>query len=144
MRVGRGISEIDAELVHSWLHHDAYWCRGISWDRFVRAFESSVVISAWSGADQIGIARLVSDQATFAWLGDVYVDPANRKQGVARALVEAACALARGWGVRRVLLATADAHPLYERFGFRPVAPAMFMELDAGDVGDAHHPPEDP
>ena len=141
--IGQGIGEIDAELVHSWLHHDAYWSRGITWDQFVKAFANSVVISARLGTQQVGIARIVSDQATFAWLCDLFVHPEHRHQGIAGSLVETARGLSRQWGVRRVLLATRDAHPLYDRFGFRPVAPTMFMELGIAQP-DLLPAPEDP
>jgi GNAT superfamily N-acetyltransferase len=71
----------------------------------------------------------VTDHATFAWLCDVYVAPSARGTGVGTALLEAVTAHLAGYRLSRTLLATADAHPLYERYGFAPLAnPTRFME----------------
>ena len=80
----------------------------------------------------VGYARVVTDHATFAWLCDVYVDPAARGAGVGTALLEAVRAQLADYRLRRVLLATHDAHRVYERYGFAPLAhPEHFMALES-------------
>lgn len=75
-------------------------------------------------------ARVVTDRATFAWLCDVYVDPAVRGKGIGAALVGAVRDHLRPYGLRRVLLATHDAHGVYEKLGFAPLTrPERWMAL---------------
>jgi GNAT superfamily N-acetyltransferase len=78
---------------------------------------------------QVAFTRAVTDRATFAWICDVYVDHAARGRGLATWLVGTACDHLRGLGVRRLLLATADAHGIYARLGFTPLLePGRWME----------------
>ena len=80
--------------------------------------------------EQVAVARAVTDGATFAWLCDVYVDPDARGTGVGTWMVDAISDHLRSFGVRRVLLATHDAHGVYAKVGFRPLAkPDQWMEL---------------
>ena len=84
-----------------------------------------------SGA-QVAFARVVTDGATFGWLCDVIVDPAVRGDGVGKALLAAVVEDLEPLGLRRTVLATADAHGLYEKYGFRPLSePAKWMERPA-------------
>lgn len=79
---------------------------------------------------QVAYARVITDRATFAWLCDVYVDPAVRGKGIGTALVTAVRDDVRAYGVRRVLLATHDAHEVYAPIGFRPLErPDQWMAL---------------
>jgi GNAT superfamily N-acetyltransferase len=78
---------------------------------------------------QAGFARAVTDGASFAWIADVFVLRDHRGRGLGRWLVETLLAAPRMEGLRLVLLGTADAHGLYERYGFTPVDGARFMEL---------------
>ena len=80
-------------------------------------------------AGQVGFLRIVTDHSTFAWVCDVYVDPAARGHHVGKLLMAEADRLMREYGVRRAILATADAHGLYEQYGFTPLAdPGRWME----------------
>jgi GNAT superfamily N-acetyltransferase len=82
------------------------------------------------GGEQVGFARVITDKATFAYLADVYVLEAHRGQGLSRRLVEQIQAHPELQGLRRFLLATADAHGLYAQFGFKPLsAPDRMMEI---------------
>lgn len=123
---------IDAERVHHWLSTDAYWALGRTRDKQDRAIAGSLnfgVFDTASGA-QAAYARVVTDEATFAWLCDVYVDPAVRGKGIGTALVGAVRDHLRPYGLRRILLATADAHGVYEKLGFRPLdRPERWMAL---------------
>jgi len=82
------------------------------------------------GAGQVGFARVITDGATFAYLCDVYLLEAHRAKGLSKALVAFVLADPRLQGLRRFMLMTRDAHCLYERFGFRPMAdPGRCMEI---------------
>jgi GNAT superfamily N-acetyltransferase len=125
-------SHLDAELIHRWLSKDAYWALGRSREKQDRAIAGSLnfgVYRSISGA-QVGYARVVTDHATFAWLCDVYVDPAARGKGLGTALATAVRDRLAPDGLRRILLATADAHALYVKVGFAPLAkPEKWMVL---------------
>ncbi|WP_069772863.1 GNAT family N-acetyltransferase [Streptomyces sp. LUP30] len=123
---------IDVERVHRWLTADAYWAIGRSLDKQERAIAGSLNFGAYDTAsgEQVAYARVVTDRATFAWLCDVYVDPAVRGKGIGTAMAEAARDHLRPYGLRRILLATQDAHGVYEKAGFRPLAaPDRWMAL---------------
>lgn len=113
---------LDVDTLHRWLSTDAYWALGRPRDVLDRAIAGSLNFGAYDDGRLVGYARLVTDRATFAWLCDVYVDPAARGAGVGVALIAAVDAELTGLQVRRTLLATADAHGLYARFGFEPMA----------------------
>ncbi|MFH9710809.1 GNAT family N-acetyltransferase [Streptomyces luteogriseus] len=123
---------VDRERVHRWLSTDAYWALGRSREKQDRAIEGSLnfgVHETMSG-EQVAYARVITDRATFAWLCDVYVDPSVRGKGVGSALVAAVRDEVRQYGVRRVLLATHDAHGVYAKLGFAPLErPEHWMAL---------------
>ncbi|MGW4276682.1 GNAT family N-acetyltransferase [Streptomyces seoulensis] len=123
---------VDAERVHRWLSTDAYWALGRTRDKQDRAIAGSLnfgVFDTASGA-QVAYARVVTDRTTFAWLCDVYVEPDIRGKGIGTALVGAVRDHLRPFGLRRITLATADAHGVYEKLGFRPLEhPERWMAL---------------
>jgi GNAT superfamily N-acetyltransferase len=109
---------------------DAYWSAKRTPEKIERSMRNSLVIGAYDGDRQVGIARVVTDYATFAWLCDVIVDEAYRGRRIGRALVAAALAHPDLQGMRRWMLATRDAHELYRPFGFTDLAaPERWMEL---------------
>lgn len=116
-------ARLDNERVHRWLSQDAYWALGRSRESHDRAVASSLNFGAYDSASgaQLGYARIVTDLATFAWLCDVYVDPGARGKGLGAALVEAVKTHLAPYGLRRIMLATADAHEVYARAGFAPL-----------------------
>lgn len=123
-------TRIDLDTVHRWLSTDAYWATGRSRATVETAAANSMNFGAYLDDTLIGYARVVTDRATFAWLCDVYVDRAHRGSGVGRALVAAVVDHLEPLSLRRTLLATADAHGVYARFGFQPLtAPERWMEL---------------
>ncbi|MFD5731925.1 GNAT family N-acetyltransferase [Streptomyces sioyaensis] len=123
-------ARLDPALVHHWLSTDTYWAAGRSRAKQDRAIAGSLNFGAYdtrSGA-QVAYARVVTDQVTFAWLCDVYVAPAARGKGIGTALVTAVRDHLAPYEVRRILLATADAHEVYGKVGFRPLTePAKWM-----------------
>lgn len=127
-------ARLDMEVIHGFLAQ-SYWARGIPRELVERAVRNSLCFGLYEGALQVGFARVVTDQATFAYLADVFVVESHRGRGLAQVLVAAVVADPRLQGLRRWMLATRDAHGLYARFGFKPLAvPARFMELHAPDV----------
>jgi GNAT superfamily N-acetyltransferase len=121
---------IDFERVHSWLT-TTYWSPGIARERVERAANgSSLVIGVYRGKEQVGYARVISDRTTFGYLADVFVDEAHRGRGIARAMVRFALDSPDHQGLRRWLLATADAHAVYAGVGFVPLPmPERWMAL---------------
>ncbi|KUN20532.1 acetyltransferase [Streptomyces antibioticus] len=115
---------IDAERVHRWLSEDAYWALGRSREKQDRAIAGSLNFGVYDTAsgEQAAYARVITDRATFGWLCDVYVDPSVRGKGIGTSLVEAVREHLREYGLRRILLATQDAHGVYEKAGFAPLA----------------------
>jgi GNAT superfamily N-acetyltransferase len=112
---------IDRDLVHRFLSEDSYWARTRTREENDRIIDASLCFGAYEGGRQIGHARVISDTASFAYLGDVFVVPEARGRGIAKALLTAVLAHPAVRDVRRFALVTDDAHPLYEQFGFEPL-----------------------
>jgi GNAT superfamily N-acetyltransferase len=122
-------SLVDLELVHRWLSSESYWAEGRSFNVVVQSVRESLTLGLYGPDDQqVGVCRLVTDYATFAWLCDVFVDPAVRGAGLGTFLVGTATAHPEVRDLRLVL-GTRDAHELYRRFGFASLAaPERWME----------------
>jgi GNAT superfamily N-acetyltransferase len=124
---------LDVDRIHRWLSEDAYWALGRSRETVERSLRQSVNVGAYEDDRQVGFLRIVTDRATFAWVCDVYVDPAARGRSVGKLLMAEADRLMAAYGVRRAMLATADAHSLYAQYGFSPMAdPDRWMEKAYG------------
>lgn len=112
-------ARLDIPLIHTWLSTDAYWAIGRSLEKVRRSIRNSTNFGAYrDDGGQAGYARVVTDEATFAWLCDVYIDRADRGRGLGTRLVEEVLAHLAPFGLRRVLLATEDAHGVYAKLGF--------------------------
>ncbi|MFR9776022.1 GNAT family N-acetyltransferase [Micromonospora sp. MS34] len=125
-------TRLDLDRVHHWLSTDAYWALGRDRDTVERAFAGSIGFGIYRPGDgrQVAVARVVTDRATFAWLCDVYVDPGARGRGLGTWLAGAVRDHLAELGVRRILLATLDAHGVYAKVGFTPVVSEHWMQLD--------------
>ncbi|WP_405619973.1 GNAT family N-acetyltransferase [Streptomyces sp. NBC_01508] len=126
-------ARLDAERIHRWLSTDAYWALGRARDVQDRAIAGSLNFGVYDAAsgELVAYARVVTDHATFAWLCDVYVDPGARGKGLGTELVVAARDHLAPLGLRRMMLATEDAHGVYAKVGFKPLEnPGMWMTLD--------------
>lgn len=122
VEIRAGAEHTDFDTVHPWLA-STYWSPGVSRERVEKAARhSALVVNGFIGGLQVGYCRIVSDFTTFAWVCDVYVDESARGQGIARQLVGYAMAHPDLQGLRRWLLATKDAHGVYEGLGFSVVA----------------------
>jgi GNAT superfamily N-acetyltransferase len=111
-------ARLDRDRVQRWLSEESYWALGR--DRAVqdRAIEGSLNFGMYRDGEQVAYARIVTDGATFAWLCDVYVDASVRNLGVGVALIAGVMDALEPLGLRRIALATRDAHGLYRKFGF--------------------------
>ncbi len=120
---------IDIDVVYAYLHNEAYWSKGIPRDVVERSIQHSLCFGIYHGDTMVGFARVISDYATFAYLGDVFVLPEHRGKGLSKWLLEAITGHPDLQGLRRFYLVTRDAHGLYSRFGFRVVEdPGRHME----------------
>ncbi|MGC4877547.1 GNAT family N-acetyltransferase [Micromonospora sp. DT43] len=126
-------ARLDLDRIHHWLSTDAYWALGRDRETVVRSFAGSLPFGVYRPGDgrQVAVARAVTDGLTFAWLCDVYVDSASRGLGLGGWLAGTVRDHLAELGVRRILLATNDAHEVYARVGFTPLdAPQRWMQLD--------------
>ncbi|MGS0893923.1 GNAT family N-acetyltransferase [Burkholderia stagnalis] len=127
--------DLDIDAIFDFLHRDAYWSKGIPRDVVERAIAGSLCFGAYVGDRLVGFARLVTDHATFAYLCDVFVLPAERGNGYGRALIDHVFAQEMVQGLRRIMLVTTDAHELYRPVGFGPSEhPERLMEIRRPDV----------
>ncbi|WP_035845025.1 GNAT family N-acetyltransferase [Kitasatospora azatica] len=127
-------ARLDRALVHRWLSEDAYWALGRPRETQDRAIAHSLNFGVYDTATttQVGYARVVTDRTTFAWLCDVYIAPAARGRGLGKALAGAVRDHLAPFGLRRIMLATHDAHGVYAKVGFEPLAtPEKWMVLGA-------------
>jgi nitroimidazol reductase NimA-like FMN-containing flavoprotein (pyridoxamine 5'-phosphate oxidase superfamily)/GNAT superfamily N-acetyltransferase len=125
-------SRLDHDVVHRFLAQESYWAQGVDAARQAAAMANALCFGLFhlpSGA-QVGMARVVTDFARIAYLGDVFVLREHRGRGLGKWLVEAVLAHPALRGLSRFILATKDAHGLYARYGFSPVEPGRHMALD--------------
>lgn len=109
---------IDIKAVHDYLNTESYWAKGMPFTKLQTAIENSMCFGVYINNTQAGFARVVTDKATFAYLCDVFILPQHRGFGLSKWLVQSILNHADLQGLRRWALATADAHGLYEQFGF--------------------------
>jgi N-acetylglutamate synthase-like GNAT family acetyltransferase len=122
--------DIEYDRVHGWLSEQAYWSKGIPKSTLRKGFENSIVFGLYHEKNgQVGVARMITDKSTFAYLADVFIEETSRGQGLANWLLETIFKHPDMQGLRRIMLATADMHPLYRKFGFdHPAEPNKLME----------------
>jgi GNAT superfamily N-acetyltransferase len=126
---------LDVAAIHDFLTNHSYWAAGIPLEVVRRSLGGSLCFGLYDGTCQVGFARAVTDGATFAWLGDVFVLESHRGRGLSRWLLESVLAHPALQGLRRMLLATRDAHALYRHFGFTDLDdPTRFLEIWDRDV----------
>jgi GNAT superfamily N-acetyltransferase len=113
----------------------SYWAEGIPQATMQRAIAHSLCFGLYEGDKQVGFARVVTDRATFGYLCDVFVEESHRGGGLGQWLVECVLEHPELQGLRRLSLMTRDAHTLYERFGFKPMAdPTRYLEIHRPNV----------
>lgn len=133
-RISSNINDMDIISIHSYLTA-TYWAAGVPLDTMKRAVENSLCFGVFCGDKQVGFARLITDTATFAYLADVYILDSHRGKGLSKWMMQEIINHPELQGLRRIVLATRDAHSLYEKFGFKELSnPQTFMELWTPDV----------
>jgi GNAT superfamily N-acetyltransferase len=124
---------VDVDRVHTWFSEQSYWARGRTRAVVERSSAGSRPYCVHAGQQRAAFARVVSDGATFAWIGDVFVDEHHRKRGLGTRLVQSILTNLRADGLHRVVLGTNDAHEVYRRCGFTALERAdRWMENDLG------------
>ncbi|HCG5296640.1 TPA: GNAT family N-acetyltransferase [Vibrio parahaemolyticus] len=122
--------ELDFEIIYQFISK-SYWASGIPIDTLKKAISNSFCFGVFDHeGKQVGFARLITDKATFAYLADVFIVETCRGIGLSKWLVETIVSHPELQGLRRIVLATRDAHGLYAQYGFQPIeSPEMLMQI---------------
>ncbi|MGF7219207.1 GNAT superfamily N-acetyltransferase [Spirosoma lacussanchae] len=122
-------SRLNVPLIREFLSQQSYWAKNIPFDIVERSIANSLCFGVYQHEQQVGFARVITDQATFAYLSDVFILSEHRGKGLSKWLVQTISDWPELQGLRRWMLATRDAHSLYEQFGFRVIdQPDFFMQ----------------
>jgi GNAT superfamily N-acetyltransferase len=133
-RVSTDPERMDVAVIHGFLRR-SYWAEGIPEDVVRRSIHGSLCFGLFDHDRQVGFARVITDRATFAYVADVFVLESHRDRGLATWLMERVTSHPDLQGLRRWSLVTRDAHGLYRKFGFEPLAnPERHMVLDRGGL----------
>lgn len=128
-------SLMQPEAIHKWLSEKSYWVQNIPLEVVKKAFDNSFCIAVLKDGVQVGYARFVTDYATVAWLGDVYIEEEHRGKGLSKKMMEVLTGIDWVQKLRKLFLGTLDAHGLYAQYGFEPVSePERWMELTRADI----------
>lgn len=126
----RNLLQID--VIHGFLSEESYWAKERTREQTLKAIENSLCYGVYQGENQIGFARVVTDYATFAYIGDVFILEKYRGRGLSKWLMETIVSHPELQNLRRWILATRDAHALYEKTGFAALRfPERWMERAA-------------
>ena len=130
-RMTSDAAQLDLERVHQWLSEQSYWAAGCTYDAVARSIKGSAPYGIFADAEQVAFARVVTDETTFCWICDVFVEQEHRGRGLGSWLIDS---IVEDWstiGVPRFLLATKDAHDVYRRCGFSPLEGVnRYLEID--------------
>ncbi len=122
-------NRLQINQIHKFLSEESYWAKERTREQTETAIKNSLPFGVYKGENQIGFARVVTDYATFAYLGDVFILDEFRGKGLSKWLLQTILSHPDLQGLRRWILATADAHGLYEQFGFSALkVPDRWME----------------
>jgi GNAT superfamily N-acetyltransferase len=122
-------ARLDLDVVHGFVA-GSYWAEGVPRDVVARSVANSLNLGLYHADSQVGFTRAVTDRATFAWVCDVFVLPGHQGRGLGHWMIETLRAHPDLAGLRRFMLATADAHQVYADCGFAPlVDPGRYMEI---------------
>ncbi len=128
--ISANFADMDLAVIHGFIS-TSYWAKGIPVATLQLALENSLCFGVFTqDGKQVGFARMITDKATFAYLADVFVLEAHQGKGLSKLLMAAILDHPELQGLRRMVLATSDAHGLYQQFGFTALAaPEVYMEL---------------
>jgi GNAT superfamily N-acetyltransferase len=125
-------SRLDIGVIHKFLSEESYWAGNRSLEKTQIAIENSICFGLYHAGALIGFARVVSDKATFAYIGDVFVLTEYRGRGLSKWLMQVIIDHPELQGLRRWVLATKDAHGLYAQYEFAELRhPDRWMEKTA-------------
>ena len=127
---------LDVDVIHNFLSQEAYWSKGIPKETVIKSIENtSLCFGVFKGeinhevSQQVGFARVITDLATYAYLCDVFILPEYRKLGLSKWLMDIITNHSDLQGIRRMMLATNDAHALYSKYDFEQIgSPELFMQ----------------
>jgi GNAT superfamily N-acetyltransferase len=128
-------ARIDVSFVHQYLSNESYWAAGIPLALVQQSINNALCVGVYDGDRQIGFSRVITDFATFGYLADVFVEESYRGKGLSKILMDFILSFPELKILRRMLLATRDAHGLYAQFQFKPLtSPDKFMEFHRPDI----------
>lgn len=110
--------KLQLNYIHQYLSEESYWAKNIPLGIVQRSIAGSLCFGVYHGDQQIGFARVITDHATFGYLADVFIDKNHRGKGLSKQLMKTIMEHDSIKGLRRLMLATLDAHSLYAQFGF--------------------------
>lgn len=138
-RITDNKDDMDIDAIHNFISQ-SYWAKDVPKSVMIKAIENSLCFAVLAGdlshsEKQVGFARLITDFATFAYLADVYILEEYRGNGLGKKMMQQIMAHPQLQGLRRIMLATRDAHDLYAQYGFTELSDKkMFMQLWTPDV----------
>ena len=134
-RLSSQSQDMDIDVIHGYISN-SYWAKDIPKHTMITAIDNSLCFGVFTEDNtQIAFARMITDTATFAYLSDVFVLEAHRGKGISKWLMREIISHPKLQSIRRMLLATSDAHGLYQQFDFKPLgSPALFMEIHQADI----------
>ena len=122
--------KLDLEMLHDFLSNKAYWSRGLPEEVMIRSIEQSLCFGLYQSEKQVGFARIITDYATIAYLGDVFILEEFRGKGLSKWLMQTIMEYPDLQGLRRWILLTGDAHGLYKQFGWEEIKDSSkWMEI---------------
>ena len=134
--------KLNIPYIHHFLSKESYWAANIPLHIVKTSIEHSLCFGVYDGEKQIGFARLITDQAVFGYLADVFIDAAYRGRGLSKWLMQIIFELPFIPLLRSFMLGTKDAHKLYEQFGFTPLtSPERYMRVHRPDAY-SYYPPK--
>jgi len=134
-KVSSETDDMDIAVIHGYISR-SYWAKNVPLITMKKAIKNSLCFGVFTDSgEQVAFARMVTDSATFAYLADVFVLDEHRGKGISKLLMKNIIEHPNLQGIRRMVLATSDAHGLYNKFGFKALSsPEFFMELHRPDV----------
>jgi len=133
--ISSNIEDMDLVVIHEYISR-SYWAKGIPFETLKRSVENSLCFGVFlSSGEQVGFARVITDKATFAYLADVFILEEHRGKGLSKWLMVEILEDSNLQRLRRIVLATRDAHGLYRKFGFTPLtSPDTFMNIHTPNI----------
>lgn len=120
--ISKDKSKLDINLIHKYLSEESYWAKGRLMEDVIKSIENSLCFGVYNKKqEQIGFARLVTDQVVFAWIMDVFITNEYRGKGISKKLMDYILQTPEITDVNGIGLRTRDAHGLYNKFGFEKI-----------------------